>query len=264
VHKTHITRIIPAIVLIFPAFAWGPEGHEIVANIALHYLTPKAKSHVTAILTSGQSNFELAGVANWADQIRPSRPETAPWHFVDIPLKRTTYDAARDCASNNCVVAQITANINSLKSGDQLDALRFLVHFLGDIHQPLHCADNNDRGGNDVHVNFLEQHTNLHKVWDSGLLGQLEDQEQLTADLINGITDAQRGEWSSGTPEAWAVESHQFAVKPAYSLVPKRQGRRVPVLDEDYETAADPVLRTQVQKAGVRLAWVINQLYDSN
>jgi hypothetical protein len=246
---------------------WGPEGHEIVADIGLHYLTPAAKARLAAILQTDPESVNLAQLANWADQIRPKRPETAPWHFVDIPLKRKVFDASVDCKGDNCVVAQLTSEIGALKNSqtpNELETLKFLVHFMGDIHQPLHCADNKDRGGNNVHVRFLDLHMNLHKVWDSGLLDQLVDQQQLTADLINQITPDDKDKWSAGTPETWAVESHTFAVKPAYALVPARHGRALPVLDEDYETAADPVVAMQLQKAGVRLAMVLNQIAGSN
>ena len=265
----NVRRFLPFCLLVIAvpkAPAWGPEGHEIVGSIALRYLTPAAKTRVAAVLNTTPDQVSLAAVANWADKIRPVRPETAPWHFVDIPRKRTTYIPGMDCSDGDCVIAQITQDVEALKngSGDQMDALRFLVHFVGDIHQPLHCADNNDRGGNQVHIKFHDEALNLHKLWDSGLLDQLEEQDQLTADLIKKITKTQLAQGSSGTPTEWALESHALADKTAYGLVPKRQGRALAIIDEDYENAADPIVEVQLQKAGVRLAMLLNQIYGSN
>jgi S1/P1 Nuclease len=246
--------------------AWGPEGHEIVANIALHDLSNNARTQIAAILGSTTPDaIDLASVANWADKIRPFQPETAPWHFVDIPLQHKTYQPSVDCKNDDCVVAQIGLEVDALtnKSGNQLNTLRFLVHFVGDIHQPLHCEDNNDRGGNNVHVRFHDQAIKLHQLWDSGLLEQMEEQDGLTARLILGITAADRADWSTGDPKDWALESHALAVKPAYALVPKRQGRLLPVLDESYETAADPIVSARLQRAGVRLAVLLNRIYGN-
>src|SRR5689334_11798650 len=87
-------------------YAWGPEGHEIVAKIATQFMSDSAKRHVAFITGSDVNQLDLAALANWADKIRPTRPETASWHFVDIPLNQPTYNAARDCADDDCVVAQ--------------------------------------------------------------------------------------------------------------------------------------------------------------
>ena len=263
---THLITACLTLVIGTKATAWGPEGHEIVATIAQQRLGATAKSRIAAIINTTPETLDLASIANWADKVRPVRPETAPWHFVDIPLKRTTFDPATDCADDNCVIAQIKLDVDALtnQTGNQLDALRFLVHFLGDIHQPLHCADNNDRGGNNVHIKFHDTSLNLHKLWDSGLLDQLEDQDQLIADLIRTTTSSQESDWSSGTPTDWALESHALAIKPAYSLVPKVHGGSLPVISEDYENTADPIVQTQLQKAGVRLAMVLNQIFDAH
>src|SRR5437763_7905713 len=124
------------------AGAWGPEGHAIIAEIAELRLEPLVRSQVVQLLRL-EGLRHLDQVASWPDAVRPSRPETAPWHFVDIPLTAPAYDAARDCVGGNCVVFQIQRFASIL--GDRtalpqarLEALKFLVHFAGDIHQPLH------------------------------------------------------------------------------------------------------------------------------
>src|SRR5580700_268916 len=163
------------------ALAWGPEGHSLIARIAETQLTPAARARVTAILAPGQT---LASIASWADEVRRSRPESANWHFVDIPIDRPHLDMTRDCAKNDCVVAKIADLRKTLLSpatppDQQREALMFLVHFIGDMHQPLHSSDNQDRGGNSVRVVFFGRQTNLHSVWDSGLLTRLGTADQL-------------------------------------------------------------------------------------
>src|SRR5262249_39126760 len=127
------------------ARAWGPEGHAIVAEIAEARLTDAAKRQIADLLASDDSHAQhLDQIASWPDAIRPARPETAPWHFVDIPLDAGIYDASRDCAGDNCVVQAIQKFVGVLRDGNEdkpkrLEALKFIVHFVGDIHQPLHC-----------------------------------------------------------------------------------------------------------------------------
>ena len=140
--------------------AWGPEGHIVIATIANARLTPAARAAVRQLL----GRHSLASVANFADQIRPQRPETANWHFVDIPKGETNYDPGRDCQPSpkgDCVIAAIARAETALKDRSlprkqRAEALKFLVHFVGDLHQPLHWSDNHDRGGNDVNVSFLD------------------------------------------------------------------------------------------------------------
>ena len=162
-----------------PAFAWGSEGHRIVAEIAEQYLEPTTARQVRDLLAL-ENETTLAEVSTWADHIRGRRRDTARWHYVDIPIRPPAgtpagYDASRDCPRGDCVVAAIerftdTLRDKSASPGDRLEALKFVVHFVADVHQPLHCADNGDCGGNDVRVSFLGQHMTLHAVWDSGIL----------------------------------------------------------------------------------------------
>ena len=125
-------------------FAWGSEGHSIVAEIAEQHLEPGTTKQVRDLLAL-ENSTSLADVANWADHIRRQRPETASWHFVDIPITAPFYDPARDCAGGNCVVAKIEQFAKELHDtspppGERLEALKFLVHFAGDVHQPLHAS----------------------------------------------------------------------------------------------------------------------------
>ena len=151
-----------------PALSWAPEGHQVVAAIALRELTPTARARVAALL-GGETVMVLD--SSWADEIRDQRPETTGWHYVNIELGSGGYDAARDCPSGNCVVAQIERDEKILSDPRQskdakVEALRFLIHFVADLHQPLHAADRQDKGGNQELVRWGKKRTSLHQIWD--------------------------------------------------------------------------------------------------
>jgi hypothetical protein len=241
------------------AFAWGPDGHRIIADIAEQYLKPAAARQVRALLAI-ENTATLADVSNWADEISPQRPETARWHYVDIPLDAAGYDAARDCPQNACVVAQIERFTGELSDARQpprkrLEALKFLVHFVGDIHQPLHAANNNDRGGNDVKVSFDGRDTNLHLLWDIWLLAPAVngDDRAYAMRLAHAITPAEAEAWANGSPADWANESHDIARRIVYGALPHEGA-----LPATYAARALPVANEQLEKAGVRLANVLN------
>jgi hypothetical protein len=133
----------------------------------------------------------------------------------------------------------------------------FLIHFIGDMHQPLHCADNKDKGGNDVKVEFFGKPTNLHSVWDSGLLGRMGSQDRLFGRLLTESAGHAK-KWSKGTVEDWAEEAHKAAQKTVYGRLPKvAAGAPVPI-GAAYEKKADPLIREQLEKAAARLAMVLN------
>ena len=246
-----------------PVLAWGPEGHEIVADIAFREMTPAARTEVTALL-SGDAAVMMAANANWADEIRQDRPETAAWHFVNIELGSQSYDAARDCPRDNCIVAQIEKDRRILADrhafwATRVEALRFLIHFLGDIHQPLHDADNHDRGGNDILVSVGRYRTSLHHLWDGDLVTDLGDDPQQIASAVDArFSRAQKKSWQSGTPPAWAFESFLVA---EHEIYPPLQGRDHVVLPRDYPAREAPIVRAQLEKAGLRLAWMLDGIF---
>jgi hypothetical protein len=137
------------------------------------------------------------------------------------------------------------------------EALMFLIHFIGDLHQPLHSSDNHDRGGNSVPVLFHDRQTNLHSVWDSGLLGRLAPEEGLFP-VLSLESAKRRKSWSKGTVTEWAEESHKVGRKLAYGKLPKVPQSTPILIDAAYETAADPAIRQQIERAGARLAMVLN------
>jgi hypothetical protein len=166
---------LPLFVSPASVIGWGLEGHGVVAELADMRLTPQARQEVATLL-EGQS---MSSVAVWADDIKHhGRPETSNWHFVDIEFANLTYDPARDCKSTpqgDCVIAELARATATLtdKTNSKVargEALKFIIHLVGDVHQPLHCADNHDRGGNLIPVQFFKVHTDLHAVWDTWLI----------------------------------------------------------------------------------------------
>jgi hypothetical protein len=214
---------------------------------------------VRQILGPGGS---LAAVSTWADEIRSSRPETAPWHYTDIPLNASAIDPARDCPNGDCVTVAITRFVAVLRdtasSPDaKNEALKFAVHFVADLHQPLHSADNHDRGGNDVHVMFFRTNANLHSVWDTFLIERIDaDPERYAKRLDAALTDPNIRAFEAGTVEEWALESHAVAVKVAYGALPSRESLD---LGADYFQIAAPAVDLELEKAGIRLALILNE-----
>ncbi|HET6430847.1 S1/P1 nuclease [Dyella sp.] len=264
------------------ADAWGPEGHAIVADIAQQHLDPAAAAQVRTLL--GVEGLQrLDQISSWADGNRKERPHTGSWHYVDIPLHANSYVPARDCARNNCVIAQIShfAQVladRSAAPAARLEALKWVVHFVGDVHQPLHAEDDDDKGGNTVQVQFFGRGSNLHAVWDGGVLRHALglvpgpnysfDHAAVQAAamrLDEAISPADRTAWSAigGLPAlyhqtvSWAGESHTLARDVAYAHL---DGRNQAGWSQRYQDLAWPVTRTRLQQGGVRLAAVLNEL----
>jgi hypothetical protein len=255
---------LAAFLLPASAFCWGPEGHDLVARIAQAQLSAKVRAKVDAILGPGAT---IVSISSWADSIRRERAETAPWHFIDIPIDQPHLDMARDCPKGGCVIQAIATFRAALKDAatppsQRKEALMFLVHFIGDMHQPLHCSDNKDKGGNEVHVILDGRQTNLHSAWDSGMLGRMGKEDELYPGLLKEAKKNRR-KWSQGTVESWAEEAHQASIDVTYGKLPVKPvpgPNPTPIrLDAAYERAADPLIRTQIEKAGDRLARVLNE-----
>ena len=194
----------------------GSKGHKVVAALSLEYLSDVARAGVQSLLGPDDSNYINAPV--WADQIRDDRPQTKPWHFVDIPNNAPGYDPARDCKNQNCAVARIDLFAKQLADrkaakAKRVEALKFVIHFVGDIHQPLHGAeDDNDQGGNLVFVTVDGITDKLHSVWDTQLVNKLgSTPEEIAENLESRISEADVKKFSRGTPKDWAEESHKIA-----------------------------------------------------
>jgi hypothetical protein len=234
---------------------WWDTGHRIVARIAEERLTPHTRDAVRDIL-AGQS---LPDASVWADNIRQYRHDADKLHYVNIPLRATAYVPGRDCPAGRCIIAAIERDRGILASpasppAERAEALRFLIHFMGDLHQPLHVADNGDRGGNQRAVYLLGHSTNLHRVWDGELIERfgVTDAAYL-AELHREMDTLDLASLERGTVVDWAMEGHRVAVERAYRV--PRGGR----LGRAYLDASRPEVNHALIAAGVRLAWVLNQ-----
>lgn len=239
------------------ALAWGAKGHQVIARVATERLSSRARK-ATAELLKGAS---LESVAAWADQVK----STASAHFISIPLDHNDYNPKADC-TGDCLITAIERNIAVLKdvnepAAKRAEALKYVVHLIGDLHQPLHCSDNNDANGNQVRVTFFNQPTNLHSVWDTSII----EREKLPAaayasQLVEGMNAQKSANQSGnyylrGTTIDWALESHRLA-RNAYDLGDKTLG-------EDYYNSNKPIVDAQLFKAGIRLAKVLNDIFQS-
>jgi hypothetical protein len=275
-----------------PVLAWGDEGHEIIAWIADAYLQPDVRRRVNAMLAADPdplTEHDIAASATWADKYRDAdidggRARTRNWHFVDIEL----YDPDLNEAcfhhpplapgrlaslgpANACVVdkvAQFTAELANPATpvDEQVVALKFLLHLVGDVHQPLHAADENDRGGNDKRVSAAGfRPGNLHHYWDTEFVRLLGDNPRLVAqDLARQIGPAQARAWARGTAADWALESFALARDDVYGRLPAQIGRRITYrLTPAYIDMAVRDVRLQLSRAGVRLAYVNGALSHS-
>jgi hypothetical protein len=189
---------------------------------------------------------------------------TGPWHYIDIPIDKPHRDMARDCPKGDCVIRKIEDFEAVLRDANapptqRREALMFVIHFIGDMHQPLHSSDDSDKGGNDKHVVFNGRNMNLHSLWDGGLLGQIGKEDDL---FPAWSADAARHakKWSKGSVEDWAEQCHKVSVKIAYGKLPKTTDKTKPyIIDAAYTQKADPVIKDQIEKAGDRLARALNE-----
>lgn len=240
------------------ARAWGCTGHEVVALIALDQMDRDTRAKLERALAKVEKNYperycsdidlpSIAYFATWADDYRHSHPETATWHYWNLPLERTAGNGSEYCESD-CVLQAITeqtAILNDRSKPEQarLYALMFLIHFVADVHQPLHAEDNMDRGGNCVPIDFLDKHTeprmhdgkatanyspNLHGIWDTELVEHVsrgkarnkESMEEFAARLNREYGSAIRGWRKENDPLHWALESHALARDEVYGWLP--------------------------------------------
>ncbi len=243
-----------------PAFAWGRNGHRASARLAESRLTPEAKAAIRAILDEGET---LADASTWADEHSRDVPGSASWHYVNVPIDAPRYDD-RYCR-DNCVVSRLAEFRRILADPTapgprRRMALRYVAHLVQDLHQPLHVGDRRDRGGNAVQVTFFDDDsTNLHQVWDSGILRrEFRNERAVTAALFEVARRPTSRDWTGGKAEDWADES-LAAARNAY-LVPGtdrmiRSGER---LGREYQDVQIRVVVERLTKAGLRLSEILN------
>jgi hypothetical protein len=259
------------------AMAWGAQGHRVVATIAerrLEHTAPAALERAREYLRANNNDREckpcddpktLAAVANDADDFRQIELAlvTRDWHFVNIEITNPTYDQNRDCPNGDCVVRRIDRMIEILNDRgrnncDRESALIYLIHFMGDMHQPFHTGFGRlpdgapDLGGNRVRLTFDGRETNLHSIWDSGIIekqGRTDNQwvTRLMTDVLAGRDPATL---AAGTTTDWLNQSHELAIQ--YHTTKKP-------FDDDYVKDALAVIEERMLRAGLRLARLIEE-----
>lgn len=245
-----------------PAHAWGPLGHRLVARLAEDGLTVQARAEVDRLLR-GETDPSLAGIASWADELRGSDPDlgrrSAPWHYVNLGESGCRYEAARDCRDGACIVAALDEQARILADHTRSDAarqqaLKFVVHLAGDAHQPMHAGYAHDRGGNRYQVNFNGKGTNLHSLWDSGMLASRGLGEEAWLARLRALPApaaiAVAVDAGSGA-RPWIEQSCRLAVAPG--VYPAGH-----VIDAAYVDAHLATEERQLRLAGARLAALLN------
>jgi S1/P1 Nuclease len=272
-----------------PSWAWFAEGHKIVAIIAADDLALTARSHAAQILNvpadAGSVETAMAAASIRPDtEFRDQDRSTAQWHFIDICLQDSEGDIPARCPQGNCVTAKIDEYAFRLRDGNydkwgMAGDLAFLIHFVGDIHQPLHTTTNADRGGRCQQVNVAPAEENLHFAWDDAVVVVLEKQlgtsdPEATAHKLEALYPAtvDPATWKPGESEQIAWESHQLAETDVYPGlgIPERPcslhscdpGTSVPVtLSPAYIERGAQIAGSQLAKAGHRLAALLNQIW---
>lgn len=261
-----------------PALAWGDYAHRLIASIAKAELTPAARAEVRRILAKGAAVdtpecplVTLEDASVWPDCVRGLGQRfvfSAPWHYQNIDIC-APFDIEAKCEGGNCVTAQIPKQLaivadRTASPAARAQALAFVVHFVGDMHQPLHIGDKHDRGGNDVLAAFgykSPDRMNLHRIWDSDLAERALTEPPAVTPRLSAET---RRRHAQGDVADWARESWELSRTIAYpnlrdypDTCPEKSLQRA-VVDATYVATATPVVKTQVERAGVRLAMLLN------
>jgi len=280
------------LLLPLPAQCWWAEGHQIVARIAVRHLTPAALARVAEILEVDNTPESLANAmaaaSTWADDVKTDTG-TANWHFLNLTLQDNRANMAERCPDDDCITARIRLFAAQLKAADpdadsawsDPDALRFLIHLVGDLHQPLDAISNADQGGNcELLDEPVGQAKTLHALWDGPLVSRMGDDDSALAEQLDreiaALSDDQRSDFSSGDPDDWAWESHRLAIVNIYKRLripkqdivfpdtcaqaPEEIQQLEMQIDEDYLDAMQPIVRDRLKKAGLRLAALLNDI----
>lgn len=274
-----------------PLSAWWETGHQVVARLAAAHLTPATRARVARLLdvanTPEAVADALARASTWADETR-NETRTGSWHYIDLTLQDTRSDIPLRCKDDDCAPVRIRLFAAQLGSRNaeyrwsNLDALRYVVHFVGDIHQPLHAVSDADLGGNCERLDpAVGEAKNLHALWDGELVNELNlGEEALASELehqVQQLDDRQRRALAAGSIDDWTWESHELAIADVYRKLPiptepvefPASCNDAPLAIADlrlhisaaYLDASKPVVRDQLVKAGLRLAKLLNDKF---
>lgn len=252
-------RFIAALLLVLaavPAHAWGPLGHRIVAGMAQERVSEPVRREIRVLLQPDDEST-LVDVATWADELRDTDPTrfraTSRWHYVNFSTAQCRYEP-RDCRNGDCVVAAIEHYEAVLADrarprAERADALRFVVHFIADVHQPLHASFRPAKGGNGIQLRYGRENWNLHAVWDSLLLNSTRRRwPDQAAQLLPGVDTSAR----PGRPAQWAEESCRIALDDGAAP----EGGRI---DDAWLARKRPIAQQRLQQAAARLVAVLER-----
>jgi nuclease S1 len=255
------------------ALGWGGDGHRTVAAIAMKLLPPQKAAALDKLLRESNVGRSFVDSASYADEVlRGISNSFGPWHFVDWRDGTQAYDPS--ACTPTCIIDQLPKQIDAARTATSNDdkalALSWIIHLIGDLHQPLHVSDRGDHGGNNFPVTYRgkqlcahgsqDRHpvrVELHSAWDSCLVYDLEGnrtRDQLADDLRGGLTTYRGHPAATGDYMEWAKETHQLAHDVAYGTLNHGDD-----LGDSYITTALPVVQQQLLKAGVRLAKIIDE-----
>jgi len=276
-----LSAVASFLVIPSKALAWGSEGHRIIAHLAFERLTPSAKAQIAVLIAHSADQLtpscpvaSLEDAATWPDCIRPLHGRfeyLAADHYEDVPICGSAPKASY-CPDGKCIVdetarAEVIMKDPKRPPLDRLQALEEISHFIGDMHQPLHAADNHDRGGNDVRVQIQGHPSNLHHVWDTEALENAVGADEASAEAaLRPLVARVAATASRGGLDDWLAETHVIAVTYVYRKLaqPPACGAPAPsqAISQAYLDGAAPIIRTQLARASVRLAVVLNQLLN--
>ncbi len=249
--------LILSIILSFQARSWGQTGHRVTAAIAEHYLSPLAQKAVNELLL----NEDMAEASTYFDEMKSNQSEfwqktASPWHYVNVH-KGKTYEQEGAPKEGDAVTAlkMYSKVIKDPKSSfnDKQLALKFIIHIIGDLHQPFHTGTSEDHGGNKIKVNFFWKDSTLHRVWDEDLIDrQLLSYSEWTDWLCKKITDKQIKQWQTTDSIVWIAEG----VKLRLGLYPEKDK-----LSWNFQYKNLPIVKQRLQQAGVRIAFYLNELF---
>jgi nuclease S1 len=243
---------------------WGRDGHKMVCMIAWWEMKSSTQSKISALLGDDESYPRFMESCLWADNVRGRDEKYDRWstaHYVNLPRGASSFNAERDCGEAFCVVEGIEESLSALRNPNRSKAehavdLKFLSHFVGDIHQPLHAGYADDRGGNDTKVTLFGKPSNMHGMWDYGLLEHSgKPWIDYASILYFEISDADRIAWSSTNPAKWTEESFEVVSTSAYNLIDTEIGQA-------YYDQHIQIIESRIKQAGVRLADLLDATFS--
>ena len=255
--KKTFSTFIACLIIATECMAWGQKGHDTTCAIAERHLSRSARRHIDRVL-DGQS---IVYWANWLDNAshQPEYAYSLTWHYKDIDANET-YDTVEPAADGDIVTA-LTAQIEKLKTGnlsheEEALALKMVIHFVGDLHQPMHLGHKSDLGGNTLKIKFFGTESNLHTVWDTDLVEAAHKWSYTEwMEQIDRADKRGQRRMTNGTIDDWARETHNLATE-VYAMTPAGTD-----ISYDYVANAAPIIEQQLLKAGLRLARILNEIY---